>query len=227
MLSATESVQDMEPSAYGFRSIRARTREERRALNDKVALEKNRIKQRVGHEARMQRENAPDSSAGLTSCIDGGAGYMADADRFHTDTVGEEYQRRRQEIEKRNRAIEFRRNQASNREEDRWKKIDEKKAQEKEYWDNVRAEGKKDEKNHSKVAYNITTLEYHSDDKGRVQKYQDDMVRYRADARTKHLVDKGDSRATYDIISGGQRREIKGPSMVPQHPHRSTSNLIS
>ena len=44
-----------------------------------------------------------------------------------------------------------------------------------EYWDGVRAEGKKDAKNHSKVAYNITTLEYNSDDKGKVQKYVDDM----------------------------------------------------
>ena len=39
----------------------------------------------------------------------------------------------------------------------------------------MRAEGKKDAKNHSKVAYNITTLEYNSDDKGKVQKYVDDM----------------------------------------------------
>ena len=44
-----------------------------------------------------------------------------------------------------------------------------------EYWDAVRAEGKKDAKNHSKVAYNITTLEYNSDEKGKVQKYVDDM----------------------------------------------------
>ena len=67
--------------------------------------------QRVGHEARMHRENAPETSAGLTACIDGGAGYLADADRFHTDTVGEEYQRRQEEIRKKERAIAFRRNQ--------------------------------------------------------------------------------------------------------------------
>ena len=121
--------------------------------------------QRVGHEARMQRENAPSTSAGLTACMDGGAGYLADAERFHTDTVnacllpascclllhtaaqpwltmiwhhrhdttrhdtlpyavlpccavcaclsqvGEEYQRRQEELSKRNRAIAFRRNQ--------------------------------------------------------------------------------------------------------------------
>jgi len=211
-------VHEIEPSAFGFRSIRPRTREERRALNDKVSLEKNRIMQRVGHEARMQRENAPSTSAGLTACVDGGAGYLADAERFHTDTVGEEYQRRQEEQRRRERAIEFRRHQASTREENRWKQIDDKKAQEKEYWDAVRAEGKKDAKNHSKVAYNITTLEYNSDDKGKVQKYVDDMVRFRAESRTQHLVTKGDSRASYDIINGGDRRPNDGPSHVPQKP---------
>jgi hypothetical protein len=73
--------------------------------------------------------------------------------------VGEEYQRRKEELGKKNRAIAFRRNQveidtcicmclcvyllmyvlmcvvfvfqSSNREEDRWKQIDDKKAQEK------------------------------------------------------------------------------------------------
>ena len=44
-----------------------------------------------------------------------------------------------------------------------------------EYWQAVRADGKKDEKNHSKVAYNITTLEYDGDHKGAAQKYVDDM----------------------------------------------------
>ena len=43
------------------------------------------------------------------------------------------------------------------------------------YWEKVRQDGKKDEKNHSKVAYNITTLEYHADSKGEAQKYADDM----------------------------------------------------
>lgn len=65
----------------------------------------------MGHEARMQRDNAPTTSAGLTACIDGGAGYLADAERFHTDTVGEEYQRRQEELLRKNRAIDFRRNQ--------------------------------------------------------------------------------------------------------------------
>ena len=59
----------------------------------------------------MQRENAPETSAGLTTCVDGGAGYISNPDRFHSDTAGEEQQRRMEQLAKKQRAIEFRRNQ--------------------------------------------------------------------------------------------------------------------
>lgn len=98
------------PSAYGFRSIRPRTRGERYNTNDKVALEKHRINQRVGINARIQRANAPDSSADLTSCSTDGAGYISNSDRFHSDTCGDELSKRNHEIRTRNRAIEFRKN---------------------------------------------------------------------------------------------------------------------
>ena len=75
----------------------------------------------------MQRANAPETSAGLTSCGENGAGFLTDSDRFHSDTAGEEYQHRQDLLQKKQRAVEFRRNQASNREEDRWKKLEDKK----------------------------------------------------------------------------------------------------
>lgn len=116
--------------SHSQRSIRARSRQERRAEKDKVALEKNRINQRTGYAARMQRENAPATSAGLTTCAEGGAGYMNDADRFHSDTAGEEYQRRQETLAKKQRALEFRRNQAVNREDDRYNRLEEKRRDE-------------------------------------------------------------------------------------------------
>jgi len=36
----------------------------------------------------------------LTSCVDNGAGYLADADRFHTDTSGEEYLKRQEQYQR-------------------------------------------------------------------------------------------------------------------------------
>jgi hypothetical protein len=199
--------------------------------------------------------------------VRGGAGYLTDAERFHSDTAGEEYARRQEELRRKERAVEFRRHQVSEwvsemrgeraregyewvtvwvsecvsvwvkdeggmsgwirvqvsewvsegvtlwccvwvGEQSRGEPLEADRRQKgtregewvsecmseplptthftllshlhthsrtQEYWDGVRAEGKKDAKNHSKVAYNITTLEYNSDDKGKVQKYVDDM----------------------------------------------------
>lgn len=102
---------DFAPSSFGFRSIRPKTRDERRGFNDKVLLEKSRLDQRVGYEARIHQTNAPASSSQLTSCVADGAGYISNADRFHSDTAGEEYAARQEALNKKNRAIEYRRNQ--------------------------------------------------------------------------------------------------------------------
>lgn len=123
----------------------------------------------------MQRENAPTTSAGLTTCVEGGAGYMTDADRFHSDTAGEEYQRRQESLVKKQRALEFRRNQASNREDDRFQRLEEKRREEEEKWEKMRENGSKAMKNKSKAAYDITTLQYYANDDGEAQKYTDDM----------------------------------------------------
>ena len=92
------------------RSIRPRSRSERRNLKDKVALEKGRINQRVGWQARMHQRNAPETSSLLTSCTSGAVGYLSNADRFHTDVVGEEYALRQEKLQRTFQANEFRRN---------------------------------------------------------------------------------------------------------------------
>ena len=69
-------------------------RPERLALKDKVALEKDRLMKRSGRDAKMYRENAPDTSMGLTVPKANAAGFLADADRFHSDVAGEEYVKR-------------------------------------------------------------------------------------------------------------------------------------
>ena len=107
------SENEFRESSFGFRSIRPKTREERRGQFDKVLLEKSRLDQRVGHEARINQANAPSNSSQLTSCVSEGAGYISNADRFHGDTAGEEYAARQEAVQKKNRALEFRRNQVN------------------------------------------------------------------------------------------------------------------
>ena len=111
--------QEAPQSAFGFRNIRAKTRSERRGMKDKVALERSRIMQRAGWEARMHQKNAPETTAGLTMCRPGDEGYMSNADRFHSDTVGEAYRERQEESGKRQAAHNFRRENARRRDEGR------------------------------------------------------------------------------------------------------------
>lgn len=102
---------NLNSSSYGFRNITPKSREERRAMNDNASIEKNRANQRVGCEARMNQANTPKHSSQLTSCVSEGAGYISNADRFNCDTAGEEYAARQESLMKKNRALDFRRNQ--------------------------------------------------------------------------------------------------------------------
>jgi hypothetical protein len=102
---------NLHPSSYGFRSIKPRSREERRAMNDNSSLGKICVNQRVGCEVRMNQANTPKHSSQLTSCVSEGAGYISNADRFNCDTAGEEYAARQEALRKKNRALDFRRNQ--------------------------------------------------------------------------------------------------------------------
>lgn len=201
-------------SLYGYHNIIPRTREERRNLTDKVALEKSRLNQRVGYAARIHQANAPMHTSELTSCVTGGAGYLSNADRFHTDTAGEEYQRRMQQIEKQKRIDEFKRNQVFQRDEERFRISQEAKIKEEEYWQKLRDDGLKAKKNQSMTSYDILSLEYNPTIHGEYQKYKDDMIKYRAILRAKALVENGDTRVPYNIINGTSRHAIEVPPVV-------------
>lgn len=57
-----------------------------------------------------------------------------DADRFHSDVSGEEKKRRDEALRRKEQATQFRREQAIEREEARWKSMAEQKQAEEEYW---------------------------------------------------------------------------------------------
>ena len=202
------------PFPFLQRSIIPKSRAERRAAKDKVLIEKGRINKRGGWEAKMQRDNQPATSAGLTSCPEDAAGYISNMDRFHSDTAGEEYDLRQERLRREKEAIAYRKNKTEEREDLRWEREDKIKRLEEEYWANERAKGIKSKKNESAVAYDITTMAYKQDITGARQKYFDDMVRYRAKVRTHNLASVSDTRVDYNIISGERRSEPPKPDPV-------------
>ena len=185
---------------------------------DKVLLETQRISQRVGHEARLHQANAPPTSAMLTSCPTSAAGYISNSDRFHSDTAGDERELREETLHKKNRAIEFRRNQIMNREEIRWEKIEQARKEEDDRNRSIREDGMAAKRNTSNVHYDILNLQYSQNTGGEEQKYSDDLVRFRSQVRSTNLVISGGTRVPYNIISGAQRPMPEYPSELPRAP---------
>lgn len=207
-------------SAFGFRNIRAKTRGERRGMRDKVALERSRLMERSGWQARMHQKNAPETTAGLTSCRAGDEGYLSNAERFHSDTAGEEYAERMKDATKRQQSSVFKREKARVREEARWENTERAQSEVEQRMQVLRENPDSDgiyrgaKKNLSNVAYDITNLQYKQDTAGEGQKYFDDMVRYRAQQRTRALVVLGDSRVPYNILNGDDRSLPPKPNTV-------------
>lgn len=213
----------LQPSLFGFRNIKPRGRRERLALNDKTATEKLRLEQRVGIEARLHRANAPETSAGLTSCSTTGAGYISNADRFHTDTAGEEREVRQELLARKQNVIEIHRQQTLSRQDEKQKYIDIKKQKEEEHASWLQNQSSSILKNSSGASYNITNMSYLQTPAGIEQQKIDEMVKYRAQLRARNLVINADTRAPYNILSGESREPPPlPPSMNSNMPPYAT-----
>ena len=67
-----------------FRAVQAETREDRARKADKESLEKSRLVERREKFTRYENQGPP------TLPAPDALGYMSDANRFHSDTAGEE-----------------------------------------------------------------------------------------------------------------------------------------
>ena len=209
-------------SASGFRNMKALSRVERFALKDKVALEKDRLMKRHGPEAKHYRANAP---VQLITPEPDAAGFLSDADRFHTDVSGEEYLARRSKFEQKEMVLARKRVQGLQREESRWEEQMEKKAQEEAYWARQRDQGDKSKKNESSVPHDILTLTYAPGLEGERLRLRDDRVRYRAELRAINLQRNGDTRVDYNILTGQHHNRSTDLPQRPE-PHQELKEHI-
>ena len=125
---------------------------------------------------------------------------------------GEELQERQFKYNLKQQNYENRRFEAAEKEEVRWRRIEEAKEAEAQYWDKQRETGIKAQKNKSGVPYDTVTLQYKPTPEGDHLRHQDDLVRYRASLRAQNLVEKGDTRVSYDILNGANRAEATTPA---------------
>uniref|UniRef100_A0A7S2XXX1 Uncharacterized protein n=1 Tax=Fibrocapsa japonica TaxID=94617 RepID=A0A7S2XXX1_9STRA len=205
--SVNPEIAALAPPNSGFRNIKPLTRAERGAQKDKVALEKARLMNRAGHQAKIYRENAPVEGVGLLGLPPDAAGFISDADRFHSDTSGEELLRRQAEQARKVEFYEKRRAKNIDREEERWQKIKDDKIADEEKWNRMREMEVKSKKNKSAVPYNAITLQYNDGHDGERLRQEDQRTRDRAHMRQQNMARHGDTRCGYNILTGEARSE--------------------
>ena len=191
-----------------FRAVQPETRADRASKSDKTTLEKGRLLQR-----REKFQRYEDVGV-VTVPVPEALSFMSDADRFHTDTVGEEKGVRDQIIQRREQKFENKRNTFLDREESRWNQMEQERINEQRTLETMQ-NSSKGTRNHSSVAYDAVTLEYHATPAGQQQKFEDDMSRYRAGVRTEklHRYGSGDG---FNPITGAQLQPLNLPKR-PDH----------
>ena len=173
---------------------------------DKEALEKRRLAERKeGH----QRWNDPGA---VVECKPDGLAYASVADRYQTGAAALLKEQRDAVVMERERKWERGRDVNLQREEQRWHGALEEHVQA-EMRDQRMADGSKGSSNHSSVAYDPITLEYHPTQQGQKQKYEDELNRYKAGVRTETLHRRGAGDGYHPIT--GQELE---PRPIPSKP---------
>ena len=199
--------------ATAFRAVQPETRADRAAKQDKTTLEKSRLAQRREKFIRYEDMGPP------TELQQGAVGFLSDAERFHTDTAGEEKGVRDQMLRRREDKYELKRNRFLDREEGRWNTMEQERSQEQTKLE-IQQNSSKGTRNHSGVAYDCITLEYHATPAGAQQNFEDQMSKYRAGVRTEklHRYGSGDG---YNPITG---EEIT-PLALPRRPDQPKYGL--
>jgi len=194
----------------GFKNVAPRTRYERRAVLDKESLEKSRLAERREGHQRFQADYK------VTGDTEGAPGFITEADRFYTDTAGMEKMKRDVDLQSKQQNYMNKRSQATDREDKRWRQIEESKKVDEERWDQLREDGSKARRNNSSVPYNPLTLHYNDGKDGDRLRWQDDDIKYRAALRADNL-NKHDT-AGYNPINGENSYQIN----VPPQPEPMT-----
>jgi len=189
-----------------FKNIAPRTRSQRRAIQDKESLEKDRLKHRFGgKDSKATRaQDFSDSSHTHTTMHPQAQGYCPDAQRFICggfDVAGEEKVRREQHVVHQHHVDERRREATAVREETRWASIDQQAKEEEEKWIKFREHGGKAQRNKSSVPFHPITLKYNDGQDGDRLRQHDQVIHYRAGLRAQNL-HKRNNAAGFNPITG-------------------------
>ncbi|GBG26673.1 Hypothetical Protein FCC1311_028942 [Hondaea fermentalgiana] len=168
------------------------TRKERHASKDKESKEK----------ALLEQTRAPLRT------------YITEQDRFITDFAAEEKRRREATTRMKEQQLTTRRAKAVSAEEERWRKINQERAEQA-----AREAARKSRavpRNGNSVPYNPLTLQYEESDAGEMLKFTDEKIRYRAALRAERLRHH-EAKEGFNPITGEATRGVQLPRQ-PQPP---------
>ncbi|KAJ0399340.1 hypothetical protein P43SY_001529 [Pythium insidiosum] len=208
--SSTDSATNAAP-ARTYNNIPARSREQRIAVKDKEQWEKERLQQRK--EGHVRIDTSVTGSA-MVVYAPGSQGYMSDADRFHTDTSGEEKVSREESNARAKIRQERKRYDNVQREIQRWKDMDATTVEEEKRWAALRATGSKARRNKGGEPFNPITLQYNDGKDGERLRLADETIKRRAVARAESLRFHN-SRGGINPITGEPLRKIQVEHLLP------------
>lgn len=180
-----------------FQNIRPRSRTEREGMRDREAIEKQRLKDRVGGFHQYEDFKGVSAPAQQSSL------YQADNERFDTDFASEDKRRREAERSRKQQIIGAHRNEIVGREMNRWDRMEQEDAKEAAKIQSMADKWQAGQKNNASVAYNPLTLQYDQNEQGRRLQQSDAKIIERADQRKAHL----DNRMNggFNILTGETR----------------------
>ncbi|KAG6954924.1 hypothetical protein JG688_00012127 [Phytophthora aleatoria] len=194
-----------------FNNIPARTREQREAVCDKEQREKERLRARKEGFVRVDTSAAGSAMLVYTPQSQG---FMSDADRFHSDTAGEERVAREEARARARIQQERRRHETVNRDVRRWVAMDAASAEEKRRLEALRASGSKARRNKGGEPFNPITLKYNDGNDGERLQAADTAIKQRAMLRAQNL-QYHNSREGINPITGESVRRIQTRDLLP------------
>ncbi|KAG7380432.1 hypothetical protein PHYPSEUDO_007206 [Phytophthora pseudosyringae] len=194
-----------------FNNIPARTRAQREAVCDKEQREKERLRARKEGFVRVDTSAAGSAMLVYTPQSQG---FMNDADRFHSDTAGEERVAREDARARVRVQQDRRRREGVNRDARRWDAMDAASAEEKRRWEALRASGSKARRNKCGEPFNPVTLKYNDGKDGERLQAADTAIKHRAMLRAQQL-QYHNSREGINPITGESVRRIQTRDLLP------------
>jgi len=190
-------------------NIKPRTREEREALANKELIEKSRINQRVGLEARNVNMQDILHNAHPKSTL-----FINENERFDKDFAVHDRNQRQKERMLKDMGIEKHRLEALERDAQRWEKMEHEANRADQVQDFKRQVFLHGKHNMSGMPFNPITLEYERSEQGQSLMEKDEAAKVRAYLRATNL----DSRSNcgYNVLTGEGRKEVTIPNQLQE-----------